>query len=236
VVSPPERYRRHRFPIEVVEHCVWLYFRFALNYRDVEEMLAKRGVQLTYETVREWCRKFGVLYAAQLRKKRTRIGSKWHLDEVSIKMNGIQHYLWRAVDQNGVTIDILVQPRRDQWAALRFFHKLLHAAGREPRVIVTDKLRSYAAAKRRILPDVEHRQSRYLNNRIENSHQPTRMRERQMRRFQSPEQAQCFLSTFESINTAFRLSRHLISASLYRRRLKQAFHLWHKTAFGTVHL
>jgi putative transposase len=130
------------------------------------------GVQVTYETVREWCRKFGVLYAAQLRKKRSRIGVKWHLDEVFIKMNGVRHYLWRAADQNGVTIDILVQPRRYQWAAPRFFHKLLHVAGRKPRV-VTDKLRSYAAAKRRILPDVEHRQSRYLNNRIENSLQPT---------------------------------------------------------------
>ena len=112
-MSAPENYRRHRFPIEVVEPCVWLYFRFALSYRDVEEMMAKRGVRLTYETVREWCGKFGALYAAQLRKKRAKLGSKWPLDEVFIKMNGVQHYLWRAVDQHGVPIDILVQPRRD---------------------------------------------------------------------------------------------------------------------------
>jgi putative transposase len=131
----------------VVEQCVWLHYRFSLSFRDVEEMMAKRGVQLTYETIREWCRKFGPLYAAQLRKKRAKIGSKWHLDEVFLKMNGVQHYLWRAVDQNGATIDILVQPRRDRWAALRFFRKLLDATGRTPRVIVTDKLRSYAAAK-----------------------------------------------------------------------------------------
>jgi putative transposase len=156
----------------VVEQCVWLYYRFSLSFRDVEEMMAKRGVQLTYETVCEWCRKFGPLYAAQLRKKRAKIGSKWHLDEVFLKINGVKHYLWRAVDQNGATIDLLVQPRRDRWAALRFFRKLLDTTGRAPRVIVTDKLRSYAAAKRWILPEVEHRQSRYLNHRAENSHHP----------------------------------------------------------------
>lgn len=185
MVSTSEKYRRHRFPIEVVEHCVWLYFRFALSYRNVEEMMAERGVQLTYETVREWCQKFGALYAARLRRRRVQIGSKWHLDEVFLKINGVLHYLWRAVDQHGATIDILVQPRRDRWAALRFFRKLLRTAASAPRVVVTDKLRSYAAAKRCILPEVEHRQSRYLNNRIENSHQPTRIRERQRKRFRS---------------------------------------------------
>jgi len=193
--------------------------------------MAKRGVQITYETVREWCQKFGSLYAAQLRKKRARIGAKWHLDEVFIKMNGVQHYLWRAVDQSGAVIDILVQPRRDRWAALCFFRKLLLTAGRAPRVIITDKLRSYAAARKLILPNVTHRQSRYLNNRAENSHQPTRVRERQMKRFQSPEQAQRFLSVFESINAPFRLRRHLLSATRYQLLLKQAFHLWNKAAF-----
>jgi putative transposase len=221
-VSRPERYRRHHFPIEVVEHCVWLYFRFSLSYRNIEEMMAVRGVRVTYETVREWCRKFGSLYAAQLRKKGSRVGSKWHLDEVFLKINGVQHYLWRAVDQHGVTIDILVQPKRDRWAVLRFFRKLLRTAGRAPRVIITDKLRSYAAAKRLILPQVEHRQSCYLNNRAENSHQPTRIRERQRKRFQNPEQAQSFLSTFESINAIFRSRQHLLSAACHRRRLTHA--------------
>ena len=228
------RYRRHRFPIEVVEQCIWLYFRFALSYRNIEEMMAKRGVPVTYETVREWCQKFGSVYAARLRKKRVRFGAKWHLDEVFIKMNGVQHYLWRAVDQNGAVIDILVQPRRDRWAALRFFRQLLHAAERRPRVIITDKLRSYAAAKRLLLPNVIHRQSRYLNNRAENSHQPTRTRERQMKRFQSPEQAQRFLSIFESINAPFRLRRHLLSATRYRQLLKQAFRLWNNTALAAT--
>jgi putative transposase len=123
VSTRKSRYRRHRFPIEVVEQCVWLYFRFALRYRNIEEMMAKRGVLVTYETVREWCHKFGSAYAARPKKKRARFGAKWHLDEVFIKMNGIQHYLWRAVDQNGAVIDIRVQPRRDRWAALRFFRK-----------------------------------------------------------------------------------------------------------------
>jgi putative transposase len=147
---------------------------------------------VTYETVREWCQKFGSLYAALRRRKRARIGSKWQLDEVFIKMNGVQHYLWRGVDENGLVIDILVQPKHDRWAALRFFRKLLQVATRSPRVIITDKLRSYAAAKKLTLPDIEHRQSRYLNNRAENSHQRTRVRERQMKRFKSSEQAQRF--------------------------------------------
>jgi putative transposase len=213
---------------------VWLYFRFALSYRNIEEMMAKRGVPVTYETVREWCQKFGSLYAVLLRRKRARIGSKWHLDEVFIKMNGVQHYLWRAVDQNGAVIDILVQPKRDRWAALRFFRKLLHVAKRPPRVIITDKLRSYAAAKKLIMPDIEHRQSRYLNNRAENSHQPTRVRERQMKRFKSSEQAQRFLSVFESLNAPFRLRRHLLSATRYRLLLNQSFHLWNKTALAAL--
>jgi len=213
---------------------VWLYFRFALSYRNIEEMMAKRGVPVTYETVREWCQKFGSRYALLLRRKRARIGSKWHLDEVFIKMNGVQHYLWRAVDENGVVIDILVQPKRDRWAALRFFRKLLHVAVRSPRVIITDKLRSYAAAKKLIMPDIEHRQSRYLNNRAENSHQPTRVRERQMKRFKSSEQAQRFLSVFESLNAPFRLRRHLLPATRYRLLLNQSFHLWNKTALAVL--
>jgi putative transposase len=196
--------------------------------------MAKRGVPVTYETVREWCQKFGSVYAVRLRRKRASIGSRWHLDEVFIKMNGVQHYLWRAVDENGVVIDILVQPKRDRWAALRFFRKLLDVAARSPRVIITDKLRSYAAAKRLIMPDIEHRQSRYLNNRAENSHQPTRVRERQMKCFKSSQQAQRFLSVFESLNAPFRLRRHLLSATRYRLLLNQSFHLWNKTALAAL--
>jgi len=146
----------------------------------LEELMAGRGILLSYETVRRWCNKFGKQYAAGLRRRRARTGDKWHLDEVFLKINGVTHYLWRAVDQNGVVVDILVQPKRDRFAAIHFFRKLLRATGSRPRVIITDKLRSYGAAKRIVMPKVAHRQHRYLNNRAENPHQPTRERERRM--------------------------------------------------------
>ena len=145
-------YKRHRFPAEIISHCVWLYFRFCLSYRDVEELMAERGVILTYEAVRYWCRKFGQAYANQLRRRRPRPGDKWHLDEVFLTIHGEQHYLWRAVDQEGNILDILVQRRRDKKAAKKFFRKLLKGLTYVPRVIITDKLKSYGAAKREILP------------------------------------------------------------------------------------
>jgi putative transposase len=185
-LAPTNPYKRHRFPAEIISHCVWLYFRFCLSYRDVEELMAERGVMLTYEAVRYWCQKFGQVYADQLRRRRPRPGDKWHLDEVFLTIHGERHYLWRAVDQDGHVLDILVQRRRDKHAAKKFFRKLLKGLKYVPRVIITDKLRSYGAAKQEILPSVEHRQHRYLNNRAENSHQPTRQRERRMGRFKSP--------------------------------------------------
>ena len=179
-------YHRHRFPAEIISHCVWLYFRFALSFRDVKEMLAMRGVVLTYETVREWCLKFGQSYANNLRRRSPRPGDTWHLDEVFLKINGRIHYLWRAVDQDGDVLDILVQSNRDKKAAKKFFRKLLKGLHYVPSLIVTDKLRSYGAAKAEVLPSVEHLQQKYQNNRAENSHQATRLRERVMRRFKSP--------------------------------------------------
>jgi putative transposase len=176
--SPPTNlYKRHRFQAEIISHYVWLYFRFCLSYPDVEELMAARGVILTYEAVRYWCRKFGQAYANQLCHRRPRPGDKWHLDEVLLTINKEHHYLWRAVDQDSHVLDILVQRQRDQEAAKRFFRKLLKGLTYVPRVIITDTLRSYGAAKREMLPSVEHRQHRYLNNRAENSHQPTRQRE-----------------------------------------------------------
>jgi len=163
---------------EIISHFVWLYFRFCLSYRDVEEFMAARGVILTYEAVRYWCRKFGQAYANQLRRRSPRPGVRWHLDEVFLTIHGQRHYLWRAVDQDGHVLDILVQRQRDKKAAKKFFRKPLKRLTYVPRVIVTDKLRSYGAAKQEVLPSVEHRQHRYLNNRAENSHQPTRQRER----------------------------------------------------------
>ena len=169
-------YYRHRFPAAIISHSVWLYFRFALSFRDVEEMLAMRGVSLSYETVREWCLKFGQTYANSLRRKSPRPGDRWHLDEVFLKINGRLHYLWRAVDQDGDVLDILVQSRRDKKAAKKFFRKLLKGLRYAPRVLITDKLKSYSAARSEAMPSVEHVQQKYQNNRAENSHQPTRLR------------------------------------------------------------
>lgn len=164
------RYKNHRFPGEIISHGVWLYFRFCLRYHDVEELLFAHGIIVTYEAIRKWCRKFGQEYANQLRRRQPQPGYKWHLDEVFLRIHSDRHYLWRAVDQDGYVLDILVQRRRDKQAAKKFFRKLLKGLTYVPRVIITDKLKSYRAAMREILPGVEHRQHRYLNNRAEHSH------------------------------------------------------------------
>jgi putative transposase len=176
--SAPD-YKGFRFPPEIISYAMWLYFRFSLSFRDVEELLAKRGIVVTYETVRQWCLKFGQTYANELRRQRSRCGDKWHLDEVVLTIGGKKHSFWRAVDQDGNVLDILVQSHRNKKAAKRFFRKLLKGLQYVPRVILTDKLRSYGAAKRDLLPGVEHRQHKGLKNRAENSHQPTRLRERE---------------------------------------------------------
>jgi putative transposase len=219
-------YHSHRFPAEVISHCVWLYFRFALSFRDIEKMLAMRGVTLTYETIREWSLKFGQTYANDLRRRSARPGDRWHLDEVFLKINGRLHYLWRAVDQDGDVLDILVQSHRDKKAAKRFFRKLLKGLRYAPRVIITDKLKSYHAAKQEIMPSVEHRQDKGQNNRAENSHQPTRLREKVMRRFKSAGHAQRFLSVFGIITSFFRVGRHLYRANGYREVMKTRFAVW----------
>ena len=219
-------YHRHRFPAEIISHCVWLYFRFALSFRDVEEMLAMRGVSLSYETVREWCLKFGQTYANSLRRRAPRPGDRWHLDEVFLKINGRLHYFWRAVDQDGEVLDILVQKHRDKRAAKKFFRKLLKGLRYVPRVIITDKLRSYHAAIAEVLPGVEHLQQKYQNNRAENSHQPTRLQEKVMRRFKSGRHAQRFLSAFGIIMSYFRPGRHLYKAGGYKEVMTSRFVTW----------
>ena len=222
----PATYHRHRFPAEIISHAVWLYHVFSLSLRDVELILAERGIAVTHESVRRWCLKFGRGFAEKLRRRRPRPGDTWHLDEVYLRINGVLHYLWRAVDQHGVVLDILVQGRRNAAAAKRFFKRLLAGLKYKPRRIVTDGLRSYGAAKREILPEVRHRTSRYLNNRAENSHRPTRRRERQMQRFKSPEQAQRFLSAHAMVYGHFRPRRHLMTADQYRRARDKAFRIW----------
>jgi putative transposase len=214
--AAPDPHHRHRFPAAIIAHAVWLYHAFTLSFRDVELLLAERGIIVSYESVRRWCLKFAQRFANGLRRRRPRPGDTWHLDEVFIRIRGKRHYLWRAVDQHGTVLEILVQSRRNAKAAKRFFRKLLKGLQYVPRVIVTDKLPSYGAAKREVLPGVEHRQSRYLNNRAENSHQPTRRRERQMQRFKSAAHAQRFLSAQGPICQHCRPPRHRMSAAAYR--------------------
>src|ERR1700722_5117338 len=223
---PPDPHYRHRFPADIISHAVWLYHVCSLSFRDVELLLAERGMSVSYETVRRWCKKFGPPFASRMRRRRPRPGDKWYMDEVFIRIQGVPHYLWRAVDQDGVVLDIFVQPRRDAKAAKRFLNRLLKGLQYEPRVIVTDKLKSYGVAQREVLPKVEHRQSRYLNNRAENSHRPTRRRERQMQRFKSPKQAQHFLSAHAFIHGHFHPRRHLLAATDYRRLRAEAFVVW----------
>ena len=220
------RDKNHRFPAEIISYGVWLYYRFCLSYRDVEELLFVRGIIVSHEAIRKWCRKFGQQYANQLRRRRPRPGDKWHLDEVFLTINGERHYLWRAVDQDGNVLDILVQRGRDKTAAKTFFRKLLKGLTYAPRVIITDKLKSYGAAKREILPGVEHRQHRYLNNRAENAHHPTRQRERRMQGFKSAGHAQRFLAAYGPIAQHFRPRRHLLPASVYRQEMRQRLHTW----------
>ncbi|WP_043342332.1 IS6 family transposase [Belnapia moabensis] len=219
-------YAGFRFPAEVISHAVWLYFRFPLSLRMVEAMLAARGILVSHETVRQWALKFGQEFANQIRRRLPCAGDKWHLDEVAIKIAGVKHWLWRAVDQAGMVLDVLVQSRRDKRAAKRLLRKLLKQQCRAPRIMITDKLPSYGAAKREVMPGVEHRQHKGLNNRAQNSHQPTRRRERQMKRFKSARQPQRFLSAHDQIANLSHLRRDHVSASEHRAARVRAFEMW----------
>ncbi|MGZ2454275.1 putative transposase [Rhizobium ruizarguesonis] len=196
-------YKNHRFPPQIIARAVWLYFRFPLSLRLVEEMLVERGIVVSYETIRRWCRKFGAAYAKQLRRKKPSRKDIWHLDEVVISIGGQKHWLWRAVDQDGYVLDEIVQTRRDTKAAKRLLVRLLKKQGLSPKRIVTDKLRSYGAAKRDVMPGVEHRSHKGLNNRAENSHVPLRKRERMMQGFRSVGGLQRFISVFSAVRNLF---------------------------------
>jgi putative transposase len=219
-------YKRHRFPPEVIQYAVWLYYRFNLSHRDIEDLLAERGVAVSYESIRLWCKKFGPKFARRLRVKHQGYGDTFFIDEVFVKIDGTQHYLWRAVDQDGEIVDVFLQRRRDGKAAKRFFKRLLKAPRNEPRKIVTDKLRSYGVAHRELIPEATHDTSQYANNRAELSHQPTRVRERVMRRFKSMKQAQRFLTVHAAVHNVFNLGRHLVSAKNYRFFRLRAFASW----------
>jgi putative transposase len=222
----PSLYKRHRFPPEIIRYAVWLYFRFNLSHRDVEDLLAERNIIVSYESIRLWCIKFGPKYARRLKRKHQGYGDTFFIDEVFVKIDGKQHYLWRAVDQDGEVVDVFLQVRRDGKAAKRFFKRLLRNHGGEPRKIVTDKLRSYGVAHRELIPEAIHDASKYANNRAELSHQPTRVRERGMRRFKSTQQAQRFLSIHAAVHNLFNLGRHLVSANHYRFLRMRAFASW----------
>jgi putative transposase len=224
--TPNNQYKRHRFPPEIIQHAVWLYYRFNLSHRDIEDLLAVRGIAVSYESVRLWCNKYGPRYARRLRRRHQGFGDTFFIDEVFVKINGMQHYLWRAVDQDGEIVDVFLQRRRDGKAAKRFFKRLLKVHRCEPRKVVTDRLRSYGVAHREVIPDTIHDTTQYANNRAELSHQPTRVRERGIRRFKSTRQAQRFLSTHAAVYNLFNLGRHLVSAKNYRIFRSRAFASW----------
>ena len=219
-------YKRHRFPTDIISYAVWLYYRFNLSHRDIEDLLAERGIVVSYESIRLWCIKFGFKYARRLKTRHQGYGDTFYIDEVFVKIRGVQHYLWRAVDQDGEVVDVFLQHRRDGNAAKRLFKRLLKTHNREPRKIVTDKLKSYGVAHRELMSDAVHDTSQYSNNRAELSHQPTRVRERGMRRFKSMKQAQRFLSVHAAVHNLFNLGRHLVSAKNYRYFRSRAFSSW----------
>ena len=222
----PISYARHQFPAEIIQHAVWLYLRFTLSYRDVEELLAERGVETSYETVRRWVLKFGPMFARNLRRLRPRPTGKWHLDEMVITIQGKRMYLWRAVDSEGEVLDLLVQARRDTKAARRLMRKLLKKQGYAPEVLVTDKLGSYGAARRELRLSCRHEQGVRKNNRAENSHQPVRRRERKQQRFKSAGSAQRFLAMQAPVHNTFNLQRHLVSRRTLRHFRSEAAHAW----------
>ena len=226
MTSQPPSYRGYRFSPAIISHAVWLYHRFGLSFRDAEDLLAQRGITITYETIRQWCRTFGLDDARRLRHRRGRQGDTWYWDELFVKVQGRQQYLWRAVDEDGDVLDILVQSRRNRRAAKRLFRKLLNRQGGEPRRLITDKLRSYAAAHRTVMPSVIHSTRQYENNRAEVSHQPTRQRERQMRRFKSAAHLQRFASVHGVVQNLFRVGRHLLRAGHHRLLRARSFRLW----------
>jgi putative transposase len=219
-------YKRHRFPPEIISYAVWLYYRFNLSHRDIEDLLAERGITVSHESIRLWCIKFGAKYAKRLKRKHQGYGDTFFIDEVFVKINGKQHYLWRAVDQDGEVVDVFLQAKRDGAAAKRFFKRLLRSHGGEPRKIVTDKLRSYGVAHRELVPEAIHDTSQYANNRAEQSHEPTRVRERGIRKFKSARQAQRFLGAHAAVSNLFNLGRHKVGAQHYHDLGMSAFAEW----------
>ena len=219
-------FTRHRFPPDVIRHAVWLYARFTLSFRDVEDLLAERGLDISYETVRRWFLKFGVPIAQNLRHMRPTPSDYWHLDEMVIVIRGCRHWLWRAVDNEGEVLDFLVQSKRNTWAALKLLRKLLKKHGWAPTRITTDRLRSYHVAIRTLGLTAEHIDNKRANNRAENSHQPVRRRERKQQRFKSPGSAQRFLNIQSAVYNTFYVQRHLLDRATFKQFRTDAFNVW----------
>lgn len=230
--SPPS-YKGHRCPVEIIAHCVWLYSRLPLSFREAEELMFERRVIVSHGTARRWCTKFGQPYANGLSRRRVQSGGKWRLDEVFLRINAEFEVPVRAVGADGNVLDILGQNRRDTAAARRFFRKLLKKTCSVPRLVVTDKLRCYGAARREDVPFVEHRAHKGLNNRAENSHQPTRQRERAVKGFRSTGGAQRFLSAFSGISPHFRPRGHLMTATEHRTEMTTRFAIWDEITGAT---
>ena len=222
----PISYARHQFPREIIRQAVWLYLSFTLSYRDVEELLAERGLEVSYETIRRWVLKFGPAFASNLRRLRPRPTDIWHLDEMVVSIQGKRMDLWRAVDSEGEILDALVQPRRDKAAAIRLMRRLLKKQGFAPTVLATDKLPSYSAARRQLPMAAHHEQGLRKNNRAENSHQVVRRRERKMQGFKSPRSAQRFLAIHSAVYNTFNLQRHLVSRRALRVLRAEASEQW----------
>ena len=222
-------FKRHRFPPLLIRHAVWLYARFTLSFRDVEDLLAERGLDVSNETIRRWFLKFGPQVSTNLRRSRPHASDRWHLDEMAIKMRGRRYWLWRAVDDEGEVLDFLVQKRRGAQSARRLLRKLLKKHGFAPTHITTDKLRSYSLAFRNIGITAVHDQGLCMNSRAENSHQPVRHRERKQQRFKSPASAQKFLSIHAAVYNNFYVQRHLLSRKNFKAFRDEAFEIWRQS-------
>jgi putative transposase len=227
-MAPPRDplYRGHRFPAAIISHAVWLCDRLALSHRDVEDLLAERGVQVSCEAIRLWCQKFGPTFIEGPRRRRARAGDRWHLDEAQLKLKGQRRWLWRAVGRGGLVLDVLVQARRNQAAAERCLRRVLAGAEGAPRVVVTDTLASYPPASKRVRPEAERRRHKGLNTRAENSHRAGRKRERALQRFKSPAHAQRVLEPSSAVGNHCRPRRHLLSAERYRQIRTDRLQAW----------
>jgi putative transposase len=231
--QPIAHYKNHRFPPEIIARAVWLYYRFPLSLRHVEEMLLERGIAVSYETIRRWGRKHGPDYARRIRRKPPSGSDVWYLDEVAVRINGRKCWLWRAVDQEGYVLDEIAQVRRNTKAARRLLTRLMKKQGIVPRRMITDKLRSYGAAKRQVMPGVEHRSHKGLNNRAENSHLPFRKRERMRQGFRSIGSLQHFVSLFSAVRNHFVPGHTKPSANQNRNHRLQAKAQW-KAVSGQI--